>query len=72
MTFTAAEYDEKGRPLICIWAQPYVHGGPAKDALGWFTPEEAARLLKMSAKEICRKLGRDAHFDTPEYAVEWT
>lgn len=63
---------EGGLPLIVIWEQPYVHGGPAKDALGWFTPEEAAELLGMPAGEICHKLGEEGQFDTPEYSVEWT
>jgi len=71
MTFVPTEY-ENGEPLLVIWKQPYTHGGAPKDAIGWFTPDEAAPLLRMPPSHIVRMLNRKGQIDTPRYSAEWT
>lgn len=71
MDYQATEY-EGDQPLIVIWRQPYQHGGPAKDAIGWFTPEEASELLDMPPEQIAAALTECGELDTEWFSAEWT
>ena len=64
----AADASE-GAALIVIWALPY-SPDVAKDALGHFTPAEAAALLGMDQAEIVAKLDAAGSFQTEAHHVE--